>query len=60
MTEFQPLIDAHFKRAKAEGRVEPIEACAFDALIELAGTAAAPKTDATTEAEADTREVPRD
>ena len=47
MTAFQPLIDAHFKQAKAEDRVEPIEAYAFDALIELADLAAAPKTDDT-------------
>ena len=33
---WQPLIDGQFKLARAEGREEPLDAYAFDALIELA------------------------
>jgi Domain of unknown function (DUF222) len=51
MTVLEPLIDAQFKKAKAEGREEPTEAYAFDALMELADLAAGtagPDADATT------------
>ena len=58
MTTFQPLIDAHFKQAKTDDRVEPIEACPFDALIEMADRASDTNPDADDEAQADTRQVP--
>jgi Domain of unknown function (DUF222) len=47
MTAWQPLIDAEFKLAKAEGREEPVVAYAFDALMKLAGLAAHPANPAT-------------
>src|SRR4051812_2049888 len=46
MTVFQPLIDAHFKAAKKEERIEPIEACAFDALMEMGELAGGTSPDA--------------
>jgi hypothetical protein len=49
MARMQPLIDAEFKLAKAEGRDEPIGAYAFDALMKLAQLAdgsAVPEPDA--------------
>ena len=39
------LIDEQFKLAKAEGREEPLEAYAFDALIELADACRPTPTD---------------
>ena len=68
------MIDRQFKLARAEGREEPLEAYAFDALIELADSPAPPGTDRRprpdndvpnqrtneAEAEADTREASRD
>jgi hypothetical protein len=39
MTVLQPLIDAHFKQAKRDESFEPIQACAFDALMEIANLA---------------------
>jgi Domain of unknown function (DUF222) len=36
MTVLEPLIDEQFKLARAEGREEPLEAYAFDALMQLA------------------------
>ena len=42
----QPLIDAHFKRAKADDTFEPIQACAFDALMEMADLAGDTSPDA--------------
>jgi hypothetical protein len=36
MSRLQPLIDAEFKLARAEGRNEPLAAYAFDALMKLA------------------------
>src|SRR5437764_1994198 len=36
MARLQPIIDAIFKAARAEGRREPVEAYAFDALMRLA------------------------
>jgi hypothetical protein len=46
MTVFQPLIDAHFKRAKRDDTLEPIQACAFDALMEMADLAGDTSPDA--------------
>jgi len=37
---FEPIVDEFFKTAHTEGRREPVEAYAFDALIELARRAA--------------------
>ena len=39
-TVFEPLVDEQFQAARAEGRSEPRDAYAFDALIELARRAA--------------------
>jgi hypothetical protein len=39
MARWQPLIDDEFKRARAEGREEPLAAYAFDALMKLASLA---------------------
>ena len=36
MARLQPVIDAIFKATRAEGRREPVEAYAFDALMRLA------------------------
>ena len=36
MAKWQPLIDAEFQAARAEGREEPLAAYAFDALMKLA------------------------
>ena len=66
--EWKREIDRQFKLAKAEGREEPLEAYAFDALIELArrsaradDPAARFRTDEDRyENEADAGEVPRD
>src|SRR6185437_11283762 len=46
MTVFQPLIDAHFKRAKRDDTFEPVQACAFDALMEMADLAGDTRPDA--------------
>lgn len=39
--DLRPYLDAEFRRARDEGRREPLEAYAFDALIEAVRTAAA-------------------
>jgi hypothetical protein len=36
LSVFEPIVDQFFKRAHQDGRTEPVEAYAFDALIELA------------------------
>jgi hypothetical protein len=46
MTVFEPLIDAQFKKAKAEEREEPFAAYAFDALMEMANLAGGTSPDA--------------
>lgn len=43
MARLQPVVDALFKTARAEGRREPVEAYAFDALMGLAQDGHAPK-----------------
>src|SRR3954452_21958505 len=49
MARLQPIIDALFKAARAQGRREPVEAYAFDALMRLAdGNEAVPKARAGT------------
>jgi hypothetical protein len=42
MNVLEPLIDGQFKKAKAEGRQEPVAAYAFDALMEMAELAGSP------------------
>jgi hypothetical protein len=40
LSVFEPIVDQYFKAAHQSGRTEPVEAYAFDALIELAKRAA--------------------
>ena len=55
----EPIIDDLFQQSRAEGRYEPREAYAFDALVILAERAQTPNTDAACDAEKPRRPKPR-
>jgi Domain of unknown function (DUF222) len=59
MNVLEPLIDEHFKKAKAEGREEPTVAYAFDALMEMADLADTANPDADAPAGTDPAKTPK-